>query len=152
MSFSLLKIAEKTGSSLDQAIKAELFIGDTRDFAVVDKIWKKWLPNNPPARFVLPHSGMNANDIKVEASLILLSNDSKLQKDIIETSNAPIPMGHESQAVKVGNLLFFSTQMAFDNSGKIAEGMIRNPAAPWYGRPAQMQMRYMMENINAISE
>jgi enamine deaminase RidA (YjgF/YER057c/UK114 family) len=148
----LLKIAEKTGSSLDQAIKAELFIGDIRDFAVVDKIWKKWFPNNPPARFVLPHSGMNANDIKVEASLILLTNDSKLQKDIIETSNAPIPMGHESQAVKVGNLLFFSTQMAFDNSGKIAEGMIRNPAAPWYGRPAQMQMRYMMENINAISE
>ncbi|GIT37129.1 MAG: hypothetical protein Ct9H300mP6_09970 [Gammaproteobacteria bacterium] len=37
--------------------------------------------------------------------------------------------------------------MAFDSSGNIAEGMTRNSAAPWYGRPAQSQMRYMMTNI-----
>ena len=42
--------------------------------------------------------------------------------------------------------------MAFDSSGQMAEGMLRNPAAPWYGRPAQLQMRYMMKNINAIAE
>lgn len=148
----LLQLSEKSGSSFDQAIKAEVFIGDSKDFTVVDEIWKKWFPNNPPARFILPHSGMSQSEIKIEASLILLSNESKLKKEIIETSNAPVPMGHEPQAVKVGNLLFFSTQMAFDNNGKIAEGMIRNPAAPWYGRPAQMQMRYMMKNINTISE
>ena len=148
----LLQLSEKSGSSFNQAVKAEVFIGDSKDFTVVDEIWKKWFPHNPPARFVLPHAGMNRSGIKIEASLMLLSNNSKLKKEIIETSNAPKPLGHESQAVKVGNLLFFSTQMAFDNSGKIAEGMIRNPAAPWYGRPAQMQMRYMMENINAISE
>jgi|TARA_B110000196_G_scaffold222666_1_gene191725 enamine deaminase RidA (YjgF/YER057c/UK114 family) len=148
----LLQISEKSGSSFEQSVKAEVFIGDSRDFAVVDKIWKKWFPNNPPARFVLPHSGMNHRDIKVEASLMLLTDESHLKKEVIEASDAPKPLGHEPQAIKVGNLLFFSTQMAFDNNGKLAEGMTRNPAAPWYGRPAQTQMRYMMENINAISE
>ena len=80
------------------------------------------------------------------------SNDTSLSKKIIETSEAPEPLGHEPQAVQVDYLLFYSTQMAFDSSGKIAEGMTRNNAAPWYGRPAQAQMRYMMSNINTIAE
>ena len=81
-----------------------------------------------------------------------LTDGASSKKRVIETSEAPEPFGHEPQAIQVDELLFFSTQMAFDSSGKIADGMVRNLAAPWYGRPAQSQMRYMMANINAIAE
>ena len=145
------ELLEQAGSSLENSVKAEVFIVDPNDFKLMDEIWKKHFPN-PPARFVLPRSGMNHSRAKVEVSLMALTNDAQLKKKSIETSDAPEPFGHEPQAIQVGQLLFYSTQMAFDSSGNIAEGMTRNSAAPWYGRPAQSQMRYMMTNINAIAE
>tara|TARA_Y100000588_G_scaffold36708_1_gene35248 strand:+ start:867 stop:2150 length:1284 start_codon:yes stop_codon:yes gene_type:complete len=145
------ELLEQAGSSLENAVKAEVFISDPNDFKLMDEVWKKHFPN-PPARFVLPRSGMNHSKAKVEVSFMALTNDARLKKQSIETSDAPEPFGHEPQAIQVGQLLFFSTQMAFDSSGNIAEGMVRNAAAPWYGRPAQSQMRYMMSNINSIAE
>nr|MCS5614126.1 RidA family protein [Candidatus Poribacteria bacterium] len=107
---------------------------------------------NPPARVVVPRVGMETKGSRIEVGLTLLANDATLRKTTVETSEAPVPLGHEPQAVKVGNLLFLSTQMAFNSHGKIADGMVRNQAAPWYGSPGKAQMRYMMNNINAICE
>jgi enamine deaminase RidA (YjgF/YER057c/UK114 family) len=54
--------------------------------------------------------------------------------------------------VKAGDFLFFSTQMAFDSSGALAQETMRNPGFPWYGQPAKMQMHYVLGNVAAISE
>jgi enamine deaminase RidA (YjgF/YER057c/UK114 family) len=146
----LSKIAAVAGTSLGQAVKADVYIGHPNDFAAMDKAWRRWFPDNPPARVVIPYMGMAAAGRRVEVALTLLADDAKLKKETIETSDAPEQPGHEPQAIKVGHLLFFSSQMAFDSSGKLADGMIRNPNFPWYGSPAQSQMRYMMQNIGAI--
>jgi enamine deaminase RidA (YjgF/YER057c/UK114 family) len=148
----LSRIAAVAGTSLAQAVKADVYIGHPNDFAAMDKVWRKWFPDNPPARVVIPYMGMGARGARVQVALTLLADDAKLKKETIETSDAPEQPGHEPQAIKVGNLLFFSTQMAFDSSGKIADGLLRNPNFPWYGSPSQAQMRYMMKNINAICE
>jgi enamine deaminase RidA (YjgF/YER057c/UK114 family) len=144
--------ANLAGSSLKQAVKAEVYIGHPGDFAAMDSVWKKWFPDNPPARLVIPYMGMGDRGSRVEIALTLLANDASLKKQTIETSDAPQQPGHEPQAMKVGNLLFFSGQMAFDSNGKLADGMVRNPNSPWYGSPGQIQMHYMMKNIAAISE
>ncbi|GIT37131.1 MAG: hypothetical protein Ct9H300mP6_09990 [Gammaproteobacteria bacterium] len=52
------ELLEQAGSSLENSVKAEVFIVDPNDFKLMDEIWKKHFPN-PPARFVLPRSGMN---------------------------------------------------------------------------------------------
>ena len=148
----LSKTAEIAGSSLQQTVKAEVFIGNPNDFERIDQVWRQWFPDSPPARVVVPRVGMETKGNRIEVALTLLANDAILTKSTIETSEAPMPLGHEPQAVKVGNFLFLSTQMAFDSHGKIADGMVRNPAAPWYGSPGKAQMRYMMHNINAICE
>jgi enamine deaminase RidA (YjgF/YER057c/UK114 family) len=148
----LSRMAEAAGTSLEQAVKADVYIGHPRDFADMDRVWRHWFPNQPPARVVIPYLGMGNSGNRVEIALTLLADDASLRKEIIETSDAPEPLGHEPQAVKVGDLLFFSTQMAFDSSGKLAPGMVRDPAFPWYGSPAQAQMRYMMGNVSAICE
>lgn len=148
----LSKIAAVAGTSLKQAVKADVYIGHPNDFAAMDKVWRRWFPDNPPARVVIPYMGMGARGARVQVALTLLADDAKQKKETIETSDAPEQPGHEPQAIKVGNLLFFSTQMAFDSSGKIADGLLRNPNFPWYGSPSQAQMRYMMKNINAICE
>jgi len=148
----LSEIAESAGSSLANAVKADVYIGHPEDFAAMDRIWKKRFPKSPPARVVHPFMGMGAQGSRVEVALTLLTKNSKIRTTTIKTVDAPKPLGHEPQAVKAGDLLFFSTQMAFDSSGNLAAGMVRHPSFPWYGSPGQAQMRYMMNNIKAICE
>ena len=148
----LEKAAKAAGSSLPRTVKAEVYIGHPRDFAAMDRAWKRWFPNNPPARVVVPYMGMGKRGTRVEVALTLLTDASTLKIETITAKDAPKPLGHEPQAVKAGHFLFLSTQMAFDSSGGLAAGMVRNPNFPWYGSPGQAQMRYMMKNISAICQ
>jgi enamine deaminase RidA (YjgF/YER057c/UK114 family) len=148
----LEKAAKSAGSSLRRAVKAEVYIGHPRDFAAMDRVWRRWFPNNPPARVVIPYMGMGNPGNRVEVALTLLTDASKLKIETVTANDAPQPLGHEPQAVKAGHFLFFSTQMAFDSSGNLAAGMVRNPNFPWYGSPGQAQMRYIMKNVSAICQ
>ena len=148
----LAAIAEAAGSSLARAVKADVYIGDPSDYAGMDKVWKRWFPDNPPARCVIPYMGLGTRGSRIEIAFTLLADDSKLTIERIETSDAPEPWSHEPQAVKVGEFLFLSQQMACDSRGRLAEGMLRHPEFPWYGLPGQAQMRYMLKNVAAICE
>jgi enamine deaminase RidA (YjgF/YER057c/UK114 family) len=147
----LAKIAEAAGSSLERCVKATVYIGGPADFAGMDRVWRRWFPENPPARTVIPYMGLGGKGSRVEIAMKLLANDSDLKIETIETSDAPEPLGHEPQAVKAGDFLFFSTQMAFDSTGALAEETKRHSEFPWYGQPAKRQMHYMLENVSAIS-
>lgn len=146
------KIAEAAGSSLDRAVKATVYIGHPDDFHGMDKVWKRWFPTNPPARTVIPYMGLGGKGSRIEIAFKLLANDSPLSIETIETSAAPEPLGHEPQAVKAGNFLFFSTQMPFDSSGALAKEVQRHPEFPFYGQPPKMEMEYMLSNVSAICE
>jgi enamine deaminase RidA (YjgF/YER057c/UK114 family) len=145
-------IAKAAGTTLDRTVKADVYIGHPADFAAVDHVWQQWFPHDPPARVVIPYLGMGAAGRRVEVALTLLAADATITKRTIVAPTAPRPLGHEPQAVKAGAYLFFSTQMAFDDVGRLAAGMVRNPEFPWYGSPGQAQMRYMMKNVAAICE
>jgi enamine deaminase RidA (YjgF/YER057c/UK114 family) len=150
--WKLERIAEAAGTSLDRTVKATVYIGHPNDFYGMNRVWRKWFPENPPARVVIPYMGLGGKGSRVEIALKLLSPESELRIETIETSDAPEPLGHEPQAAKVGNFLFFSTQMAFDSKGRLAEETKRHPEFPWYGQPAKQQMRYVLKNVAAISE
>jgi 2-iminobutanoate/2-iminopropanoate deaminase len=64
-----------------------------------------------------------------------------MQKEVIATKNAPGAIGPYSQAVKVGNLLFTSGQIAMDpTTGELIAGDIKE------------QTRQVLENLKAILE
>ena len=148
----LQKIAEAAGGCMKRVVKAEVYIGHPSDYVGMDKVWKRWFPDNPPARVVIPYMGLGTRGSRIEIALTLLADDSKLEIETIETSDAPEPFSHEPQGVKVGNFLFLSQQMACDARGVLADGMLRPENFPWYGLPGQNQMRYMMKHISAICE
>jgi enamine deaminase RidA (YjgF/YER057c/UK114 family) len=148
----LAAMAEAADTSLDRAVKAEVYIGHPSDFAGMDRVWKRWFPGEPPARVVIPYMGLAGKGCRVEIALTLLAKDAKTQRKTIETSRAPKPLGHEPQAIRAGNFLFLSQQIACDSSGKLAQGMARDDAFPWYGTPGRAQMRYMLSNVSAICE
>ena len=148
----LQRIAETAGSSFERCVKATVYIGTPSDFQGMDRVWRRWFGENPPARTVIPYMGLGGKGSRVEIAMKLLANDSDLTIETIETSSAPEPLGHEPQAVKAGPFVFFSTQMAFDSSGALAQETKRHPNFPWYKQPAKLQMHYMLENVAAISE
>lgn len=153
--YTLMKqqqIAEAAGSSLQRAVKATVYIGHPNDFYGMDKVWKRWFPENPPARVVIPYMGLGGKGSRIEIAFKLLANDSPLTIETVETSGAPEPLGHEPQAVKAGEFLFFSTQMPFDSKGSLADAVKRHPSFPFYGQPPKKQMEYLLANVNAISE
>jgi enamine deaminase RidA (YjgF/YER057c/UK114 family) len=150
--WKLSKIAEAAGTSFDRAVKAEVYIGSASEYAGMDKVWKRWFPQNPPARFVVPSMGLNGKGSRIEIALTLLANDSSLKIETIKTDKAPKPFSHEPQAVKAGNFLFLSQQMACDEKGALIPEGARNPAFPYYGMTDQAQVRYMLKNVAAICE
>lgn len=145
----LAKLAESAGTSLSRAVKADVYLPNPADYAGMDNVWKRWFPN-PPARSVVPHVGLGAKGARVQVALTLLANGSTVKMEKIETSEAPEPFSHEPQAIKAGNFLFLSQQMAATSKGELAPGMVRAAEYPWYGSPGTAQMRYMMQNVAAI--
>ncbi len=148
----LAAIADAAGSSLARAVKADIYIGDSFDFAGMDRVWKRWFPKNPPTRCVIPYMGLGTRGSRIEIALTLLADDSKLVAEVIETLAAPEPWSHEPQGIKAGNFPFMSQQMACDSRGVLADGMLRHPEFPWYGLPGQAQMRFILKHVAAICE
>jgi enamine deaminase RidA (YjgF/YER057c/UK114 family) len=148
----LARIAEAAGSSLKRAVKADVYIGHPSDYAGMDRVWKRWFPDNPPARCVIPYMGLGTKGSRIEIAFTLLANDSPLKIETVETSGAPEPFSHEPQAVRAGDFIFLSQRMACDSRGRLAEGMLRHPEFPFYGLPGQAQMRYMLPHVAAICE
>ena len=144
------EIAEASGTSIDRCVNATVYIGHPADFSSMDAVWKKWFPNNPPARTVVPYSGLGGKGWRFEVTMDLLTNDSKLKPEIIHTDKAATPFGHEPQAVKVGNLLFFSTLRSVNSAGVLTtrapQGFDR------YVDQGYAQMSGILDNIAAISE
>jgi enamine deaminase RidA (YjgF/YER057c/UK114 family) len=52
--WKLSKTAEAAGTSLKRTVKADVYIGDPSDYAGMERVWKRWFPENPPARCVIP--------------------------------------------------------------------------------------------------
>jgi enamine deaminase RidA (YjgF/YER057c/UK114 family) len=143
-------IASAVGTTLQRCVKAEVYIGHPSDFAGMDRVWKRWFPTNPPARVVVPFIGQGIKGIRLEIEMKLLAGDSELTIEPIETADAPEPFGHEPQAVRAGDFLFFSTQLPVDATGAVPPELRRDPNVPYFGRAAKRQMHAILTNMAAI--
>ena len=47
-----------------------------------------------------------------------------MKKTIINTKNAPAPIGPYNQAIKIDNMLFISGQISIDENGQLIRGKI----------------------------
>lgn len=146
------EVLEAAGSSLENVVKAQVFLTNmAEDYFGFQAAWKKIFPTDPPATCVIPIDGLGAEGARVEINLIALTNGSEIKKETIEISRAPRPLGHEPQAVRAGNLLFFSTVLAADERGLAREARL-NPQAPFHSHPGRLQFEYILKNVQAICE
>lgn len=69
---NLKAIVEAAGSSLDRAVKANVYLKDMQDFAAMNQVYGRYFPQNPPARTTIQAARLPL-DIGVEIDLVVLA-------------------------------------------------------------------------------
>jgi enamine deaminase RidA (YjgF/YER057c/UK114 family) len=130
-------------------VKSDIYLRSAHDITGLDEVWQEHFPTDPPARSLFVVDSMALEDGVIEINHIAQVRGSKLKRQTIETARAPRPLFYEPQAVKVGPLLFLSTQLAHDAGGLAADAR-SDPQFPHLGSPGRLQGEVLLRNIDAI--
>ncbi len=150
----LKQILEASGSSMDNALKAEVYIENAADFYEFKLVWKEFFGDNPPARttgvigpdeHILPGCLLNIH-------AVALANDATVEREVINAPDVPSSMDaeHAPHAVKAAPFVFPSAFPATDFETGVPVG--RKPNFPNYGSDAEMQATYILENMSKVME
>jgi 2-iminobutanoate/2-iminopropanoate deaminase len=66
---NLKAIVEAGGSSLDQTVKATVYLKDMNDFAAMNEVYARYFPQNPPVRSTVEAARL-PRDVLVEIDVI----------------------------------------------------------------------------------
>lgn len=98
------------GSALDRVVKANVFLTDSTDFPGFDRVWKRYF-QNPPTRTTVGAAGLLVPGARLEISLTALASDSGIVGEPA-TSDAPRPLTKKVEAMRAGDFVFTSGQLA----------------------------------------
>ena len=139
---------EAAGGSLDQMVKAQVFLTDLNDFHGFDEVWKEYF-KVPPARTTVGTSGLLVAGTKVEIDLIGIRAGAK--KELVTSAN-PKPLANYNEAFTVGDLVFAAGQIASDYTTGLAPEARVDPAFPYYASAIKKQARYILGNLKRTFE
>lgn len=145
----LKKVLGDAGCTLEDIVRAEIYLPDMKDYAVFDEVWQKFFPVDPPARVVIPAKTVVPFTV-VEIEFIAVDPQGTYQKEIISTREAPTPLGGEPQAVKAGPYLFLSTQVATDYRHGVPPEARPDPNFPYHSSSIRRQVEYVYKNVDSI--
>ena len=148
----LSRIAAAAGTSFERCVKADVTIAHPNDFLGLDRVWRKWFPNDPPARNVVTGAQLVIKGLRIEIALQLLANDSPLRKQSIALPQIPPTPGHAPLAIKAGDFLFLSTQLPIDHQGAVPQAVRCDPALPYFRLNARRQAELLFERVARICE
>jgi 2-iminobutanoate/2-iminopropanoate deaminase len=124
---------------------------DPENIPGMERVWRQTWPENPPARNIVFANSLASEACLIEIFATALVRGSKLPREEVRTSNAPKPLFHEPQALRVGDLLFLSTQLAVNENG-LDPSVPLNPDFPFWGNSAKRQMEVILRNVKSICE
>ena len=119
--------ASAAGSSLEQSVKAQIYLADIADMPDCLDVWSRYYAGIPCAITVGPTKSFATAGGIIEINLIALTNGAIRQKEVVD---ANIPgMAAFGPSLKVGEFLLPSGLMAIGRDGHIA-GSIVSPNFP----------------------
>ena len=145
---NLNRTFKAAGTSLDDVVKAQVFLTDLNNFAGFDEVWKQYF-KSPPPRTTVGTTGLLVKDTLVEIDLIATL---PAQPPSAITSDAPKPLANYSEAVRVGDLIFAAGQLASDFKTGVPTNAKRGENFPFYGSEIQLQTEYVLENLKRTFE
>jgi enamine deaminase RidA (YjgF/YER057c/UK114 family) len=137
-------VFEAAGSSLENVIKAHVYLKSLRDFNGYDEVWKEFFPS-PPPRTTIGVPDLLVRDALVEIDLI--GTTAKAKRELISVPDIPKPLAHYAPALRVNNLVFAAGALATDFKTGVAPEAHINPAFPYYGSAIKNETRYILSNL-----
>src|SRR5262249_49809123 len=146
---SLERLLDTAGSSLRDVVHADVYYGHPRDLPQIEEAWRERFADDPPARTIVPYTLLEGRGPQI--AVVALRREGATRRQAVMADAVPEPIYHEPHAMRAGDLLFFSTQIAATKDG-LCPGGRRDPNYPYYGLPSRAQMRFVMENVARICE
>lgn len=137
---------ESADSSLDNVVKAQVFLTDLHDFTGFDEVWREYFPGDPPARTTLEIPGLLGAGPEQLIEIDLIGHTNGVVHEVVKSA-APQPLANYTEAFKVGNLIFAAGQVASDFKTGVAPDAKTRPNFPYYGSNIKLQTRYILENL-----
>jgi enamine deaminase RidA (YjgF/YER057c/UK114 family) len=120
---------EAAGSSLEQSVKAQIYLADIADAPDCLDVWDQHYAGIPCAVTAVPTKSFATVGGIIEINLIALTNAATRKKEVIE---AGIPgMATHGPCIKAGEFLLPSGLMAIGRDGVVASGPTSPRLAAW---------------------
>jgi reactive intermediate/imine deaminase len=145
---NMARTFKAAGTSLDNVIKAQVFLMDLNDFNGFDEVWKQHF-KVPPPRTTIGTTGLLVKDTLVEIDLIATLPD---KPGKVIKSAAPKPLANYSEAMQAGDLIFAAGQLASDFKTGVPASARRGENFPFYGSDIQLQTEFVLENLKKTFE
>ncbi|WP_433500769.1 RidA family protein [Sphaerimonospora sp. CA-214678] len=148
----MAKMAEAAGASLANCVKADVTLTHPSDFAGMDRVWREFFPDEPPARTVVTGSQLVIKGLRIEVALVLLAGDGTTTRRTIEVEGVARPYGHAPQAVHAGEFLFTSSLLPVDTGGGVPDRARPDPRAPFSRDASARQTDLLAEQTAGLCE
>jgi enamine deaminase RidA (YjgF/YER057c/UK114 family) len=133
---------EAGGSSLKNAIKAQVYLTDINDLPEFMDVWNGHFADSPCALTVVATKGLALLESKIEINIFGVRDAGKIKKQIIEhKASAHMRLG--PAAVRAGDLLCLSALYAADADGALPD-VVASAGLRYLGVPAQRQMKVIL--------
>jgi enamine deaminase RidA (YjgF/YER057c/UK114 family) len=143
---------EAGGSRLADTVKALVYVTPLamRNLPALNEAWRAYWPEDPPARAIIPVTGVGLRGTNVEIMLTAVRGGQGVEREVVRTDKAPPALGHASQAVRAGSLLFLSTQLGTSAAGRVSAR--RDGGFPFLRRGVRDELKQIQENVDAICQ
>ena len=72
---NLKSVLEAAGTTLSHVVKVSVFLTDMDDFAAMNQVYRRYFPENPPARTTVGVAALAHPDLLIEIEMIALVPD-----------------------------------------------------------------------------
>ncbi len=138
------------GSSLQNAIKAQVYLADIEDMPDFLDVWNKHFAAHPCALTVVPTSGFGFTEGIIEINIFGVRDAGATAKEIVDV-DLPAGMALGPAAVRAGNLVCLSGLLAADDRGAaVASERVRDLC--YFGAAAFEQTQIILDAAARICE
>jgi enamine deaminase RidA (YjgF/YER057c/UK114 family) len=139
---------EAGGSSLKNAIKAQVYLSNINDLPEFMDVWNGHFSNSPCALTVVATKGLGLTESIIEINIFGVRDKGNIKKQIIDHKpSAAMRLG--PAAVRSGDLLCLSALYAADEEGAIPAARASS-GLRYLGASAQHQMRAILDAAEQI--
>ncbi|HVY59563.1 MAG TPA: RidA family protein [Xanthobacteraceae bacterium] len=141
---------EAGGSSLRNAVKAQVYLTNIADLPEFLDVWNSHFAEHPCALTVVATKGLGLLESIIEINIFGVRDKGRIKKEVV--SHEPSwHMRHGPAAVRAGDLLCLSGLFAADEDGAIPAARA-TAGLRHFGAPAQHQMRAILDAAEGIAK